>query len=213
MGIILELKHVAKAYGRKAVLRDVSCALESGSVNLLTGRNGSGKSTLMRLMAGLARPTRGTIRRPKGDAPIGYVAHATFLYPNLTALENLAFWNRAAGMSLSEGDIRKGLDRVGLGPYANERAGCFSRGMAQRLNLARLLLQSPRLWLLDEPGTGLDIESLATLRTEIAAARDDGVCVVLITHDPEGDGPLADRRLTLEEGRLADAAAAEDSPC
>ncbi len=213
MGIILEMKHVAKAYGRKAVLRDVSCTLESGSVSLLTGRNGSGKSTLMRIMAGLARPTRGEIERPEDGAHVGYVAHVTFLYPNLTALENLGFWNRAFGMSLSEADMRKGLDRVGLAPYAHERAGCFSRGMAQRLNLARILLQAPRLWLLDEPGTGLDAESLAMLRAEIAAARDNGACIVLITHDAEGDGPLADRRLTLEGGRLAAAVAEECPPC
>ena len=96
-----------------------------------------------------------------------------------------------------------GLARVGLEAHAHERAGVFSRGMAQRLNLARVLMQAPDVLLLDEPGTGLDVASLALLRREILAARQRGACVVLISHDLAGDAPLADRLLALEHRKLA----------
>ena len=99
--------------------------------------------------------------------------------------------------------IMAGLARVGLEAHAHERAGVFSRGMAQRLNLARVLMQAPDVLLLDEPGTGLDVASLALLRREILAARQRGACVVLISHDLAGDAPLADRLLALEHRKLA----------
>ena len=165
---MLELVRVAKVYGVKVVFKDVSCALAAGSVSLLVGGNGAGKSTLMRIMAGLSRPSAGAAN-VTDQARVGYLGHATFLYPGLTAVENLA----------------------------------FSRGMAQRLNLARVLMQAPDVLLLDEPGTGLDAASLALLRCEITAARGRGACVVLISHDLAGDAPLADRLLALEHRKLA----------
>lgn len=199
---MLELVRVAKAYGVKIVFKDVSCVFDAGSVSLLVGGNGAGKSTLMRIMAGLSRPSAGAARLAEGVG-VGYLGHATFLYPGLTALENLAFWRDAYGLKRSSADLMAGLARVGLDAHAHERAGVFSRGMAQRLNLARVLMQAPDVLLLDEPGTGLDAASLALLRREITAARQRGACVVLISHDLAGDAPLADRLLALENRRLA----------
>lgn len=200
---MLELNRVAKLYGVKVIFKDVSCSFAAGSVSLLVGGNGAGKSTLLRIMAGLSRPSAGTVRRAEDDTRLGYLGHATFLYPGLTALENLAFWREAHGLRLSGQELLAGLERVGLAAHAHERAGVFSRGMAQRLNLARVLMLEPNLLLLDEPGTGLDAASLALLRREVRAARNRGACVVLISHDLSGDAPLADRLLALEERRLA----------
>lgn len=200
---MLELNGVAKVYGVKVIFKDVSCSFAAGSVSLLVGGNGAGKSTLLRIMAGLSRPSAGSVRRIRDDIRLGYLGHATFLYPGLTALENLAFWREAHGLRLSGQDLLAGLERVGLAAHAHERAGVFSRGMAQRLNLARVLMLEPDLLLLDEPGTGLDAASLALLRREVRAARARGACVVLISHDLSGDAPLADRLLALEERKLA----------
>ncbi|WP_288228919.1 heme ABC exporter ATP-binding protein CcmA [uncultured Desulfovibrio sp.] len=205
---MLELDRVAKLYGAKVIFKDVSCAFASGSVSLLVGGNGAGKSTLMRIMAGLSRPSAGSVRLaesgPRAEGPrLGYLGHATFLYPGLTALENLAFWRTAHGLRLSGAGLSAMLERVGLAAHAHERAGIFSRGMAQRLNLARVLMLEPDLLLLDEPGTGLDAASLALLRREITAARQRGACVALISHDLAGDAPLADRLLFLADRKLA----------
>lgn len=199
---MLQLVRVAKTYGVKVIFKDVSCAFAPGSVSLLVGGNGAGKSTLMRVMAGLSRPSAGEARLAD-RVRVGYLGHATFLYPGLTALENLAFWRDACGLALSRKDIMAALERVGLEAHAQERAGVFSRGMAQRLNLARILMQEPNLLLLDEPGTGLDASSLALLRREVAEARSRDACVILISHDLAGDAPLADRLLALDGRRLA----------
>lgn len=199
---MLELVRVAKTYGVKVIFKDVSCAFAPGSVSMLVGGNGAGKSTLMRVMAGLSRPSAGEARLAD-NVRVGYLGHATFLYPGLTALENLAFWRDACGLALSRKDIMVALERVGLEAHAQERAGIFSRGMAQRLNLARILMQEPNLLLLDEPGTGLDANSLALLRREVIEARSREACVILISHDLAGDAPLADRLLALDGRRLA----------
>ena len=199
---MLELVRVAKTYGVKVIFKDVSCAFTGGSITMLVGGNGAGKSTLMRIMAGLSRPSAGEARL-NGQASLGYLGHATFLYPGLTALENLDFWRTACGLALARKDLVAVLERVGLQAHAHERAGVFSRGMAQRLNLARVLMQTPDLLLLDEPGTGLDAASLALLRSEVVAARARGACIVFISHDWAGDAPLADRLLALEGRKLA----------
>ena len=199
---MLELVRVAKTYGVKVIFKDVSCAFAPASVTMLVGGNGAGKSTLMRIMAGLSRPSAGESRLAE-NARVGYLGHATFLYPGLTALENLSFWRSACGLAHSSQDLMAALERVGLEAHAHERAGVFSRGMAQRLNLARVLMQAPNLLLLDEPGTGLDASSLALLRREVLDARARDACVILISHDLAGDAPLADRLLALEGRKLA----------
>ena len=166
--MLLKLTGIGKLFGARAVLRNVSFEVHPGTVTLLVGANG------------------------------GYLGHATFIYPGLTALENLAFWSGMHGNQTDKATLSEALARVELAPFAEERAGTFSRGMAQRLNLARILLQSPPLLLLDEPGTGLDVRSLAILHREIAASRDRGAGIVWITHDVAGDAKRADRIIAIE---------------
>jgi heme exporter protein A len=199
---LLELRGIAKFYGHRCVFRAVDLVVARGTVQLLTGANGAGKSTLMRLMAGLQRPNAGSCACHAAEGRVAYLGHATFLYPGLTALENLAFWKKAQGSRLTEADLMALLERVGLERHAHERAGIFSRGMAQRLNLARALLVAPELLLLDEPGTGLDSRAAVMLREEIVQARQRGAGIVWISHDVAADAPFADKVLTLEQGRL-----------
>lgn len=198
-------------YAGRVVLRDISLEIRPGTVTLLAGANGAGKSTLLRIMAGLTRPSVGTVTwdtcntsggHGEHGTSIGYLGHVTFMYPALSALENLAFWNRLYGRDTGAATLMDALERVGLGRYAEERAGAFSRGMAQRLNLARVLLLEPDLLFLDEPGSGLDAQSLLTLRREIALARERGAATVWISHDVETDATGADRLLLLGEQRL-----------
>ena len=184
--MLLKLAGIGKLFGARAVLRNISFEVHPGTVTLLVGANGAGKTTLLKIMAGLARPTVGTVERFCEDGGLGYLGHATFISPGLTALENLAFWSGMHGNPTDKATLSEALARVELAPFAEERAGTFSRGMAQRLNLARILLQSPPLLLLDEPGTGLDVRSLAILHREIAASRDRGAGIVWITHDVAG---------------------------
>ena len=212
MTALLTLTRVAKLYGPRLIFKNVCQSFGRGSLTLLVGNNGSGKSTLMRIMAGLAQPSAGEVRLAD-EATVGYVAHATFIYPGLTAVENLTFWCRAYGLATQAGDIMAALEQVGLAPHAHERAGLFSRGMAQKLNLARVLLQKPDLLLLDEPGTGLDQTAMALLRSEMRAVRDRGGCVVCISHDLQGDVPLADTVCRMDRGRLAAMTPQEFASC
>jgi len=200
-GALLELRGVGKFYGEKPVLKKISLTLEAGRSLMIVGVNGAGKSTLLSLMAGLSRPSFGEIRRRAEPGEIGYLGHKTFLYPRLTAMENLLFWAKMTGSGLGAGDCREALERVGLSRSADERAGAFSRGMSQRLNLARVFLQSPRVLLLDEPGSGLDVRSAAALREEMASARKRGAAVAFVSHDLAADLPLADSVLYLDKAR------------
>lgn len=195
------LSHIHKAFGRRVVLKDISVSLPQGSLALLTGANGSGKSTLMKVFAGLLPPNAGTITGIDDSTRIAYVAHATFLYPNLTALENLQFWNACYGLSLSEDALLDGLARVGLEDFCDMQAKHFSRGMCQRLNLARALLQKPDLLLLDEPQTGLDFASRQHLQEELRSLRSQGASILMISHNDQ-DRCLADTVWHLGGGSI-----------
>lgn len=209
---MLKLAGIGKLYGARVVLKNISLEVLPTTISLLVGANGAGKTTLLRIMAGLARPSAGTVEHSCGDGEIGYLGHATFIYPGLTALENLAFWSGMHGKPTDRATLARALARVELEPFAEERAGAFSRGMAQRLNLARILLQSPKLLLLDEPGTGLDARSLALLHREIAAAKKGGAGVVWISHDVENDAARADRIIAIQNRTIGYCGPAEGYP-
>lgn len=198
---MIRLEGVARFYGEKVVLRKLDCSFSAGQVSLVSGENGAGKSTLLQVMAGLTRPSMGNIYR-KEDLRIGFLGHATFVYDNLTAIENLDFWNKALGLGLKRPELLASLEHVGLGRHADEQARVFSRGMSQRLALARILISDPDLLLLDEPATGLDAGAHSLLAEEIRQARIKGKCVVMVSHDLAADMILADRQLVLARGRI-----------
>ncbi len=200
---ILELKTVSHFFGPRLVFRNVCLDVFPGEALLIIGPNGAGKSTLLQIMAGLISPGAGTVQNSLVDGEIGYLGHGTFIYPFLSALENLKFWGQLHGLRPSRDQVLGLLDRVGLKAAALERAGTFSRGMAQRLSLARVLLISPKLLLLDEPATGLDVNSRRILDQEILKAKTQGAGVVWVSHDGYRDRRLADRVLVLEAKRVA----------
>lgn len=161
----LDARRVSKRYGRAVVLRDVSLTIGQGECVALLGANGAGKTTLLRTFATLTRPTRGQViafgvdawqERQAVRARLGVVAHQPWLYPELSCRENLRFFGTMFQLDQMTARIDESLERVGLGTRADSAAGTLSRGLLQRLNLARALLHRPAVLLLDEPDTGLD---------------------------------------------------------
>ncbi len=211
-GPVLALDAVAKFYGPRLVFKNVSLELAAGEILLVAGPNGAGKSTLLKVMAGLERPSAGRVSRAPEPEKLGYLGHHTCLYPELTGLENLRFWSRLFDLCLSDDALLSSLRRLGLEGAARERAGRYSRGMAQRLNLARAFLPEPSCVLLDEPSTGLDRDSRAVLSREIRDASARGASVVWVSHHVEQDMALAHRALCLDKRKVAYLGPASDCP-
>lgn len=197
---VLSVHKAAKFFGNRLIFKNVSCELERGEVLLVAGPNGAGKSTLMKIMAGLASASAGEIELRLEPEQVAYLGHDTFIYPALTASENLKFWASMYGCKSDDATVDAALERVGLLRFAAEKAGGFSRGMSQRLNLARVWMVQPQLIFLDEPGTGLDVKSLGMLRDEIRQFRSSGVSVVWISHHVAEDCGIADKVLELANG-------------
>lgn len=206
-GALLTFRGVWKLYGAAAALRGVTLSAPSGRVLALLGPNGAGKSTVLRVAAGVARPTRGTVEvagmPPVCDAArrlIGFAGHRTFLYPALTAEENLRFYAGLYG--IAPADVEASLERFQLTRVRSRRAGELSRGLAQRLSLARALLHHPLLLLLDEPFTGLDAAAAGALADSLGGLRGEGRTVVLATHEWETAREAADEAVVLVDGRI-----------
>jgi len=206
----VEVARVAKRYGSERALVNVSMELRAGTMCALLGHNGAGKTTLLGILSTLVRQNDGKVRYRAGDAEvrgetlrreIGMLAHASLCYGELTARENLAL---VAGLyGIERAGIDDVLDRVGLEPRARDRvARTYSRGMLQRLSLARALLTRPSLLLLDEPFTGLDRGGALTLGGELGALRDAGAIVVVVTHDLEAIADRTDHVAILRRGQL-----------
>jgi len=200
---MISLSDVGKRFGSRIIVRNITLSVRSGEIALLTGVNGAGKSTILKMMAGLLRADKGSVQRHCSNEAVAYLGHSTFLYGNLTALENLSFWEGLYGGDTSPKRLLGVLKHVGLDSFAHERAGAFSRGMAQRLNLARVLLREPKLLLLDEPSTGLDSASTALMKNEIGAAQKRGASIVWITHTPQEDSSIADTVFEISNKTLA----------
>jgi heme exporter protein A len=175
---------------------------------MVVGPNGAGKTTLLRLLAGLARPSAGSVRlrgvrlTRDGEArrDIGLLSHQSHLYDDLTAAENLSFAARLYGTPDPEQRARGALDLVGLGNRADEPVRRLSRGMVQRVAIARSLLHQPRLLLLDEPFTGLDPASAGRIAALFAAERDAGRTLILVTHEVHEAWELATHTHVLVRG-------------
>jgi len=208
--ILLEVDRLRKDYGGPPVLRAVSFSMRGGEGLILLGPNGAGKSTLLRIVAGIHRPSEGRIlfegkrasfRDPDLRKRVGFVSHETFLYDALTAEENLRFFARLHGMG-GESEAARGLNEAGLASFASAAVGSFSRGMAQRLTLARARLHAPSLLLLDEPFTGLDPLAAADLERSLIDFRKAGGAFLMATHDLSHAVGLAERLLIMRRGQL-----------
>ncbi len=216
----IEARDLRKNYGRRAVLRGVDLHLGLGRTLAIVGPNGAGKTTLLRILATLARPSSGTLTlrgapvdgdRAAARRQLGVVFGATFLYDELTGLENLRHYSRLYGLR-ADGDARAHAlgALVGLDGRLHERVGVYSRGMAQRLSLARALLHAPAVLLLDEPDAGLDPEATRDLPRLL---RGDGMAergVLFTTHDLDLAQRMADDVAILVNGRFAFASPTAD---
>jgi heme exporter protein A len=206
----LRLSKVGKIYGGRRALRDVSASFEPGRIAAVLGPNGAGKSTLLGILSTLIAPSAGEVRW--GDARlgrgsplrarIGYVGHEPGVYGDLTATENLTLFASLYGLGEPAGRAAALLGRVGLAEAAVDApARTFSRGMLQRLALARALVHDPALLLFDEPAAALDPAGADWLATELAAERAAGRVVVLVTHDLTA-AAVADQVVILRRGRV-----------
>jgi heme exporter protein A len=175
---VLVARDVVRRFGYRPVLAGVSFELTPGEALMLVGPNGAGKTTLLRVLAGLLHAGGGTIER-RGN--VGMVAHHSMLYDALTARENLRFFGRLHG-GRAAGRVEEVLELMGLATVGNERVGAFSRGMTQRLAIARALLSDPEILLLDEPLTGLDDASLGRVVAVLGELRARGRALLIASH-------------------------------
>ncbi|MEX1158385.1 MAG: heme ABC exporter ATP-binding protein CcmA [Thermomicrobiales bacterium] len=205
------IEHVYKRFGTTIALRDVSFRLAAGEAVALLGANGAGKTTLLRTLATLSRPTRGSVRafgvdawsaRAEVRARLGVVAHQPYIYPELSCAENLAFFATMFGLEDAGKRATRALERVGLAGRAGDRAATLSRGLLQRLNLARAILHDPSALVLDEPDTGLDAAGRDLLSEIVRSQVARGGSVVLTTHALDYALVLATRVVVLADGRV-----------
>ena len=207
---VLAVESVWKFFGDFPALRDVSFSCEGGQCVALMGRNGAGKTTLLRLLAGLSTASKGGVRlfggspRDRGTrAKIGMIGHGIGVYDDLSAAENLEVFGRLYGLADVAKRRDEWLERTDLARVRDGRAREFSRGMRQRLAIARAFLHDPSLLILDEPFTSLDDRAIALLQSLLEEAMRRGVTVIMSTHQIREAMVLATRVVLLNRGTLA----------
>jgi heme exporter protein A len=208
---LIEARALGKSFGPTPVLRDVNLCVEAGCGTAVIGANGAGKSTLIRLLAGLSAPSLGAALlfgeaaralRPALRRRVGLLSHQSFVYPNLTARENLEFYATLYGVEDARAAAIEWLERVALGPAAETRVRGFSRGMEQRLALARAMLARPDVLMLDEPFAALDADGAALAAALVAEAMGRGCAVLASAHSPGAFEEMGFAVLLLNRGRV-----------
>ena len=203
---------LAKSYGPTLALAGVDLRFEAGSVTVIQGSNGSGKSTLLWLLALLAHPTKGEIRFGKYGPEradglrgcIGFIAHQLQLYPGLSGRENLVLAAKLQGIPFADKRAEDLGETLGTRDYWERPLRTYSRGQAQRISIARALLHEPRLLLMDEPATGLDVKSTDSFVGLIEQEKQRGAIVIIVTHEAKFAGAVADRVLHMDRGRMVE---------
>jgi heme exporter protein A len=205
----LGFENIDKRYGGLLALRKVSLSIAPGECVVLAGRNGSGKTTLLRIAARLVRPSRGTLSfsgqatgREVNAVRPGFVAHATMVYDDLTAEENLLLFARLQAITRPENRVEALLQEVGLSERRASLVRTFSRGMRQRVAIARALLHEPAVLLLDEPATGLDPQGATWLAEAIRRLRDSGRTILMSLHGESDISSLGTRAIRLDAGSV-----------
>lgn len=208
---MIEIRNLTKSFGPRTALAGVDLSIGQGEFVTLVGPNGAGKTTLLRILATLTRPTSGTVRiaghdpsREGRDARrrIGFLSHRTILYDDLTAEQNLRFYARLYDLSDADDRIDDLLEHVGLVLRRRDLVRTFSRGMKQRLALARAVLHRPSVLLLDEPYTGLDPGAAEVLTALLIQLAGEGCSILMTTHNLDRGLTLGQRVVLLSQGEI-----------
>jgi ABC-type multidrug transport system ATPase subunit len=205
---LVKVNDLVKQFGRFAALRGVSAEFDAGRFHVILGDNGAGKTTLLRALAGLAQPTRGTIsildKSPREACrEIGYMAHPSLLYDEMSGMENLRYFARLYGF---DGDARceQVIRAVGLDPALARPVGKYSQGMRQRMSLARAILHDPKILLLDEPFSNVDVHSAQEMVGLLKNMRDAGKTIFVVTHQAALLEGVADEFVWMQSGQIVD---------
>jgi ABC-type multidrug transport system ATPase subunit len=204
---IISLNGVVKQFGRFAALRGVTAEFSQGKLYTILGDNGAGKTTLLRMLAGLAQPTRGSMSilgaaDVRSASPeLGYMAHPSLLYDEMSGMENLRYFGRLYGINDDSAAVAN-MTAVGLDPALARPVAQYSQGMRQRLSLARALLNDPKLLLLDEPFSNVDLSSAGAMVKLLAQMRDTGKTIFVVTHQSSLLEGVADEFVWMETGLI-----------
>jgi len=206
---VITVSNLIKQFGRFAALRGVTAEFSGGKLYAILGDNGAGKTTLLRILAGLSRPSSGQVSilgaRKFRDicAQVGYMAHPSLLYDEMSGMENLEYFARLYGIN-GRARCSEVIGAVGLDPELSRPVGQYSQGMRQRMSLARALLNHPKILLLDEPFSNVDAHSAAEMVRLLARIRDQGTTIFIVTHQAGLLEEAADEFVWMEFGRIVE---------
>jgi ABC-type multidrug transport system ATPase subunit len=211
----ISVTNVVKQFGRFAALRGVTAEFDAGRFHAILGDNGAGKTTLLRGLAGLANPTRGEIsifgKSPRAACrDLGYMAHPSLLYDEMTGMENLRYFAGLYGIA-GAGRCEEAIRSVGLDPDLRRTVGQYSQGMRQRMSLARAILHDPKILLLDEPFSNVDVHSAWEMVALLKVMRDGGKTIFVVTHQASLLEGVADEFIRMEAGQIVDRTASAAS--
>ncbi|MGA7398575.1 MAG: ABC transporter ATP-binding protein [Candidatus Sulfotelmatobacter sp.] len=213
---IVTVSNVIKQFGRFAALRGVTAEFAAGKFHVILGDNGAGKTTLLRALAGLAHPTRGTISI-LGKSPqeacreVGYMAHPSLLYDEMSGMENLRYFARLYGI-VGDDRCEQVIRSVRLDPELARPVGQYSQGMRQRMSLARAILHDPKILLLDEPFSNVDVHSAREIVGLLKEMRDAGKTIFLVTHQASLLEGVADEFVWMQYGQIVERTASLNRP-
>ncbi|HUQ20163.1 MAG TPA: heme ABC exporter ATP-binding protein CcmA [Gemmatimonadaceae bacterium] len=207
---VVEADSIARAFGSRRAVDGVSLRVQSGETLALFGPNGAGKTTLLRLLGGLLKPSGGSARIGGEKVPggaelrrqIGVISHRTLLYDALTARENVEFFARLYGVASPRDAAMRSLERMRISDSANRPVRALSRGMKQRVSIARATVHDPRVILADEPFTGLDASGARALSELLAELRASGAALILVTHNIDEGLSLATHASIMHRGKV-----------
>jgi heme exporter protein A len=210
---MIEIKKLTKQADNKLILRGIDLSITQGETVAILGPNGAGKSTLLKVLATLIKPTSGLVKINGLDLKkdhievkkmFGYLPHSSLLYDHYTPLENLVFFGNLYGVKDVENRARKLVNEVGLSFFINEPVKNFSRGMIQRIAIARAIIHEPKIMLLDEPHTGLDQGAITILNNVVLSMKEKWCTTLMVTHDFKQAAAICDRIIIVKNGKIAD---------